>query len=212
MTIYLKTWNDEHFTPERIMSRKNLADVRREEILHGFARCIIKYGLDVSLEQIAAETGVKRSIIRHYIGNREDLIEALIERITQVYLEQMTTRFEQISETHSETALLDYLFDVEASYADWDRVIIDVLVTAKERYPSAKQSLQNMFRESVRLLTNTLAIFYPAATSEQHSHIAYTLFCLVTTHETMQWVGFDSIHEKAVQGSALVLLDKLRSA
>lgn len=193
------------------MSRKSLVDVRREEILHGFARCIVKYGLDVSLEQIATETGVKRSIIRHYIGNRDDLVEALIERITQVYLEDVRVKFEQIGETHSETALLDYLFDTEANYADWDRVIIDVLVTARERYPSAKQSLQNMFRESVRLLAKTLRVFYPSATPKQCDNTAYTLFCLVTTHEAMRWVDFDKFHGTAIRESALTLLDKLRA-
>jgi AcrR family transcriptional regulator len=196
---------------EKMMSRKSLVDVRREEILHGFARCITKYGLDVSLEQIATETGVKRSIIRHYIGNRDDLVDAMIERITQVYLQKMSTILSQISETRSEAALLDYLFDAEANYADWDRAIIDVLATARERYPSAKRNLQNMFRESVRLLANTLAVLYPAATAEQCNHIAYVLFCLVTTHETMQWVGFDNIHGAAVQESAMILLHKLKT-
>lgn len=193
------------------MSRKSLVDVRREEILHGFSRCIAKYGLDVSLEQIAAETGVKRSIIRHYIGNRDDLVEAMIERITQVYLQQMGMALGRIGETRSEAALLDYLFDTEANYADWDRVIIDVLATARERYPSAKRNLQNMFRESVRLLANTLRVLYPAAKEKQCHHIAYVLFCLVTTHETMQWVGFDDIHGAAVQESAMVLLHQLKA-
>lgn len=193
------------------MSRKSLVNVRREEILHGFARCITKYGLDVSLEQIAEETGVKRSIIRHYIGNREDLVEAMIERITQVYLQEIRAKFSQISETRSEAALLDYLFDVEGSYAGWDRVIIDVLATARERYPSAKRNLQKMFREADRLLARTLASLYPAATAEQCKHIAYALFCLVTTHETMQWVGFDDIDDETARESALILLDKLKS-
>lgn len=193
------------------MSRKSLVEVRREEILQGFARCIATYGLDVSLEQIAAETGVKRSIIRHYIGNRDELVEAMIERITRAYLQEMRTTLSQIRETRSEAALLDYLFDSEANYADWDRVIIDVLATARQRYPSAKRNLQDMFRESVRLLANTLRVLYPAATEKQCQHIAYVLFCLVTTHETMQWVGFDNLHGAAVQESARVLLNQLKA-
>lgn len=192
------------------MSRKSLADVRREEILHGFARCIGKYGLDVSLEQIAAETGVKRSIIRHYIGNRDDLIDAMIERITQVYLQEISAKLSRIGETHDEAALLDYLFDDETSYADWDRVIIDVLATARERYPNARRNLQKMFKEADRLLARTLAALYPAARAEQCKHIAYSLFCLVTTHETMQWVGFDDVDRATVQESASVLLATLK--
>jgi AcrR family transcriptional regulator len=192
------------------MSRKNLVNLRREEILHGFGRCISKFGLDVSLEQIAAETGVKRSILRHYIGNREELVEALIERIAQSYLQEMKVTFNEITKTRSETTLLDYLFDVDGKDTDWDRVIIDVLATARERYPSAKQNLQNMFREFVNLLTNTLTILYTKAKPEECNHIAYALFCLVTTHETMQWVGFANIQRETVQENAKILLNALR--
>jgi AcrR family transcriptional regulator len=193
------------------MGRKRLVEVRREEILHGFARCVVKYGLDVSLEQIATETGVQRSIIRHYIGNRDDVVDAFIEHIVQTYLHELQTMFTGISQTHSKAALLDYLLDVEGKAADWDSVIINVLVTARERYPNAKQRLQHLFREMVSQLANVLAAIYPNAASVQCNHIAYALFCLVTTHETMQWVGFDSIHNAAVRESAMALLETLNA-
>lgn len=192
------------------MGRKSLAEIRSEEILRAFERCIIKYGLDVSLEQIAAETGVRRSIIRHYIGNRDELIEALIEHITKTYLQEVRTRFAQIGRARDETALLEYLFDFDEDYDDWDRVIIDVLVTAKERYPKAKKILQEMFGEVIRLLAHALTAIYPAAMPEQCRHIAYTLFCLVTTHETMLWVGFSQARDTALCESAKVLLKTLK--
>src|SRR5512145_1925442 len=191
------------------MGRKSLADVRSEEILSAFERCIIQYGLDVPLEQIAAETGVKRSIIRHYLGNRDDLIEALIEHITQKYLREVRTRFAQLGDAGNETALLNYLFGTGGNYANWDRVIIDVLVTAKERYPNAKQRLQEMFDEVIRLLAHTLATLYPSAPPEQCHHVAYALFCIVTTHLTMLWVGFSQDHDTTVHESAMVLLKTL---
>ena len=34
-----------------------------------------------SLEKVADQAGMKRPIIRHYVGNRDDLILALTERV-----------------------------------------------------------------------------------------------------------------------------------
>jgi AcrR family transcriptional regulator len=192
------------------MSRKSLVDIRREEILQAFGRCVIKYGLDVSLEQIAAETGMQRSIIRHYIGNRDEVVEALIERMTHAYLEDIKTKFTAIAEAGSEAALLDFLFDIEENYADWDRAIVNILVTSKERYPSAKQNLQRMFGEAIDLLVQVLTVLYPDTTAEQCEQIGYALFCLVTTHETVQWIGFSSVQHSRARASAELLLETLR--
>jgi AcrR family transcriptional regulator len=196
---------------ESSMSRKSLVEVRREEILLGFERCIIKYGLDVSLEQIAAETGVKRSIIRHYIGNRDEVIEAFMDRIAREYIEDIRAKITAIIETGSESAFLNYLFDVEEEYADWDSVIINVLVTSKERYPSAKQKLQHLFNEVIELFAHALTKMYPNATWEQSYRIGYALYCLITTNETIQWIGLSrDLHIKARE-SAELLLQTLKS-
>lgn len=188
------------------MSRKSLVEVRREQILQGFERCVIKYGLDTSLEQIAAETGVQRSIIRHYIGNRDELVEALMDRITQAYVEDIRVSIATIVDARSETRLLDYLFDVKEDYGDWDRAIVNVLVTSKERFPNAKQKLQRMFGEAIEMITHALTLLYEDAAPEQCSRVGYALFCLVTTHETVQWIGFsDDRHTQARESAALLL-------
>ncbi|NJM06754.1 TetR/AcrR family transcriptional regulator [Candidatus Gracilibacteria bacterium] len=73
------------------MGRKSLAEERREDILAAFERCIARYGIDVPLEQIADEAGVKRSLIRHYLGNRDELVEQVIERIAVEYPRQVAS-------------------------------------------------------------------------------------------------------------------------
>ena len=53
------------------MGRPDLTEVRTAEILDAFERCVARFGLEgSSLERDAEEAGMKRSILRHYIGNR----------------------------------------------------------------------------------------------------------------------------------------------
>ena len=68
------------------MPRPSLKEQRTEEILDAFERCIHRVGLSgSSLEVIAEEAGMKRSILRHYIGNRDDILEALAARTISRY-------------------------------------------------------------------------------------------------------------------------------
>ena len=68
------------------MGRKSLKEERSALILDAFGRCVARFGLEgTSLEQIATEAGVKRSLIRHYLGNRDDLILALATRVVARY-------------------------------------------------------------------------------------------------------------------------------
>ena len=64
------------------MPRPDLTEQRTAEILDAFERCIVRHGLDgSSLEKIGEEAGMKRPILRHYVGNREALVMALAERV-----------------------------------------------------------------------------------------------------------------------------------
>ncbi|MGI9303924.1 MAG: TetR family transcriptional regulator, partial [Gammaproteobacteria bacterium] len=60
------------------MPRPSLKTQRTGEILDAFQRCIVKYGMQgASLERISEEADMGRTILRHYVGNRDDLIIAV---------------------------------------------------------------------------------------------------------------------------------------
>ena len=64
------------------MPRKCLKEVRSEQILAAYATCITRYGLEgATQERIVEQAGIKRSIFLHYLGNQEEIIDALIEYV-----------------------------------------------------------------------------------------------------------------------------------
>ena len=68
------------------MGRPSLAEQRKEEILDAFGRCVAKFGLEgSSLEKIAEEAGMRRSILRHYLGNRDEMVIALAKKVIGEY-------------------------------------------------------------------------------------------------------------------------------
>ena len=65
------------------MGRPKLDDVRRPQILDAFAACVARYGIDGStLDRVAEEAGVTRALVRHYLGNRDEVVVALAEHVT----------------------------------------------------------------------------------------------------------------------------------
>ncbi len=63
------------------MPRPSKVEERREQILDAFERCVVRSGIQgTTLEQVAQEAELPRSLVRHFIGNRDDMVAAVFER------------------------------------------------------------------------------------------------------------------------------------
>lgn len=66
------------------MGRRSLAAERRQQVLEAASRCLARNGLaGTTLEKIAEESGLSRSHVRHYVGNRDDLLLALVDWVQE---------------------------------------------------------------------------------------------------------------------------------
>ena len=64
------------------MPRPNVSEERREAILQAFEACVVRKGIaSTTLTDIAQEAGQARSLVRYFIGNRDDMVSCLIERL-----------------------------------------------------------------------------------------------------------------------------------
>lgn len=63
------------------MARPSKVEERREQILDAFERCVVRTGLQgITMDKVAKEAGLPRSLVRHFVGNRDDMVEAVFER------------------------------------------------------------------------------------------------------------------------------------
>lgn len=66
------------------MARPRVADERRPLILAAFEACVVRRGLDATtLADVAAEAGQPRPLIRYFLGNREQMVAGLVERLLE---------------------------------------------------------------------------------------------------------------------------------
>jgi len=192
------------------MGRKSLADERKRQILDAFERCVIKYGLEsASLDDVAQEAGVSRSIIRHYIGNRDQLFDELVDRITADFLGHFECQFEGVETSEVRVLIINSLFTYQMGLTPEDVIIINNLMLAKDRYPSVKAKLTETFEKILDLYALEFGRIYPSAPVEARRSVAYTLFSMSIAHESMVWLGVSEKYMESVGEILETMIDSL---
>ncbi|MFC4993515.1 TetR/AcrR family transcriptional regulator [Rubritalea tangerina] len=122
------------------MPRKSMVEERSQQILDAFERCVVRYGIEGStLERVAEEAQLKRTIIRHYIGNRDALVEAVAERLRGRLDGQLDTIV--AFEGGDREEIVAFLYDGGANCGFSDVILIEQFIAASALYPAASQKI-----------------------------------------------------------------------
>ncbi|MCY4607728.1 MAG: TetR/AcrR family transcriptional regulator [bacterium] len=165
------------------MARPDLSAERSEQILDAFSRCVARSGLDAaSLEEVAGEAGVRRSIIRHYIGNRDDLVAAFLDRLEarlQLQNDEMRAWFIANPGVGS---VPDYLFP-EAP--DDELPVLESVYSAARRNPAIAARLESWLQGFVDALGDVLRASFPDADPDDVTTVAHGLAAIYNDHQSM---------------------------
>ncbi|MEM7602837.1 MAG: TetR/AcrR family transcriptional regulator [Verrucomicrobiota bacterium] len=157
-----------------MVPRKDLSQERIGQILDAFESSILRFGLEgSSLEKVAESAGMKRTIIRHYVGNRDELISAMTARLVERYREQTTAMFEALGEEDRVETLIQILFSRENVQSAESIMIFEHLVLAGNRYESVRKPMADWTMEFVEMVEDELRRAFP--TSKDTSAIAFGL-------------------------------------
>ncbi|WP_420549691.1 TetR/AcrR family transcriptional regulator [Curvivirga sp.] len=93
------------------MARPSLKDQRSEEILDAYVICAARFGLEgATQERIAEQAGVQRTILRHYLGNKDDMLKALAVHVIDQFQGQTELMDQALQASDKKEQLLDILF------------------------------------------------------------------------------------------------------
>jgi AcrR family transcriptional regulator len=191
------------------VGRPSLADVRRPQILDAFEACIVKYGLAGStLERIADEAGVKRSLIRHYFGNRSDLTEALLDRLRQSVVDEYRRLITETGADGGLDAIIGFL--TGPKYArDPEDAVIDALIDEAHRDPNARAVLRHNYTAFLTATEQELARIRPRVPAENIRTAAYALVCISIGNVDMYTIGLPARKRGDAQRAAEILARSL---
>ena len=122
--------------------RPSLKGQRSEQILDAYLTCVARFGLEgATQERIATEAGVKRPILRHYLGNKDQMTGALIGYVVDRFA-QATVALQNALEPDGTAAdLVDLLFDKSVPNDPRVMLAYQSLVTSVANHPAMRQPL-----------------------------------------------------------------------
>ena len=192
------------------MGRPSLADQRTEEILDAFERCVAAFGLEgSSLDRIAAEAGMKRSILRHYVGNRAELILALTDRVIEKYERQFEMYLESVEERSPTERLMGFLFPARSRSSTESILVIESLIAVAATNQEVRQKLKGYIARLVERSASLLKHAHPAASRQRCWAVAYGVISICFNQESLTPLNFPPRYLKAAKASAEVLINSL---
>jgi AcrR family transcriptional regulator len=192
------------------MGRKDLTPERQDAILDATERCIARYGLQgTTLNNIASEAGINRGLIHHYVGNREDIVQLLVERLLRKYQASFKNYAATQLESNRVDVIIDYYFDAWFEMAPEDDALVLELLTENERDPHIHKLLLNLYNGFENLIARELAELYPKADDKQLHSVSYSLMVLAFGHATITWLGLPKAKQADVRSIAANLVQSL---
>jgi AcrR family transcriptional regulator len=192
------------------MGRKDQTTERQALILDAMERCIIKYGLQgATLENIAKDAGVNRGLIHHYIGNRNDLIKLMLERLFEKYQVSFDSYTATNPTSNRAKVVVDYYFDAWFELAPEDDAIILALFSESERNKQIRKVLIEIYDRFEKTITSELAQFFPVAPKNKLHLVAYSIMSLAFGHAIMTWNGLPQAKQADIRSIATNLVQTL---
>jgi AcrR family transcriptional regulator len=193
------------------MGRPSLAATRREQILDAVTRCVAEYGVEgTTLERVAEASGFSRGHIRHYVGNREEMLAKCEDRLASHYIGRMREICDTTEPGQRGAALVQFLFGEEWAPAA-DNIAVNALMWAAARNEAVRSHLRASYLATERMLARALRADYPHAPATECANTAYALLCLAFAHSTLLELSFPAARRRAVVAVTARLLGPLAS-
>ncbi len=196
-----------------MVGRPSNRDERYEQVMQALVRCVARFGLEgASLSQIADEAGLTRPLIRHHLGNREELITALKDYVLKGFQEQSDALVAYIPAGSSGEYLIDLLFSNTEGDSP-DLVLAFAALTARA---AEDESLRQACRESVlrfeKAIADILCGCYPAASRQSAEVAAHGIVALFLNVASLASLDMPDEWKKTARVLARRLLEDLKNS
>lgn len=190
------------------MARPSLTDIRSRQILDAFVSCVARYGLHGSTQKLIAEAaGVKRPILRHYLGNKEHMISALVRHVCERYDEQLDWLCASLPTQNRGEAMLKLLYQTPVDYELGLTFQALVIHCSDGEEGAALKSCLERFSEAI---ARELESQFPCAPAQLRDSVTLTLVSLNIARETLAPFGEPAVWSQRAFLAGCTQLDLLK--
>ncbi|MCV0424895.1 MAG: TetR/AcrR family transcriptional regulator [Roseibium sp.] len=191
------------------MARPDIKNDRREQILDAFESCVARYGLEgATLAKVAETAGLARPLIRHNVGNREDLLDALIERFLFQSRSSMEGLLAMLPDENRVAVLIGILFDPTYANPRLVQVFNALSAGAPDDHVLA-QRLHEWLQDFVGRLEDEIGRGYPQAPVQRVQAVAAGITGIYFNVEALYPIGISDGFIAASKEAAMQLVSTL---
>lgn len=111
--------------------RPSNRDERYEQVMQALLSCVARLGIEgATLAAIAQEAGLSRPLIRHHLGNRDEILHALQNYVLAGFRDQTEALAAALPDKAPATAAIDILFS-DAGTSEPELVLAFAALTAR---------------------------------------------------------------------------------
>ncbi len=193
------------------MGRKSRTDERRVQILTAFERCIVRKGLHrTTLDDVAQEAGIARPLIRHNVGNWDNLVRAATERLMEIYSNTYQLHLARARKKKDLHVITGFLFSPAYGTVTEDQdLVLSALSSAAQTDEALRSLLKNMYQRFEKSLVDEIVHLYDDVSRTEANNVAYAIICLAEQNSVFQAWGFPAGRAQAVRKVADDLLTGL---
>jgi AcrR family transcriptional regulator len=150
-------------------------------------------------------------MIRHYVGNRDDLVRDAVEHLAAEYLSRTAADLDVEGDAIGVDVLLDYFFVGDFAFGMREQAqVVDSLLWAAASEAEACASLRGMYEGFAELTRKYLARCVPDADPDRLASAAWAIVCLADQNALMLGLGVSVERSHELREIARTLVDSLR--
>ncbi len=189
------------------MGRPDQSKERIDQILDAFEVCVVRHGLErTTLQMVAEEASVARALIRHYLGNRDSVLIALVKRTIESYHAQLDLLMTVLPKRNRARKLVHYLFQSNRTEADQ---VLDVVVANSSRHDECQKLVAAFIQHMTDVLTVELVRAYPKAKVGDCFRVASGVACMSMAAESLGSLPLPKKYSRAWEKAAQCLVETL---
>jgi AcrR family transcriptional regulator len=174
----------------RRVGRPSIAEDRRAQIVEAFLECIRRHGLTgATVERVAEALGFSRTLVFHYFGDTEALVQAAAEQIFDQTLARLMASLRTVPTDERGRAILDFLFAGPHFGELRDVIVMAEITSLAGRDKRLHAMLADMWERSIGIVVDELRAAFPQADPSRCRAIGYALTCLAEENWWMTFIG-----------------------
>lgn len=193
------------------MARPDLKNQRRQQILDAFESCVACFGVEgATLAKTAEQAGLARALIRHNVGNRDDLVAALTEQYLLKSGNIRNNLLAALPAKNRTKSLINMLFDPSHSNPHLVRVA-NALIAASSQDAKLAAHMQTWLRDFIALVEQIVIEDYPNTDTDRVSAVAAGIVGIYFNVEALYPIGDTEALSKASKQAAMLLVETLNT-